>query len=98
MYAFALGDGYYQTTEQSPAWAVGMTSVAVVPADVPDPKEAIRSEILNLELTQLLPRATREFMLLAMEAQAPAAVLALNPGYSAVKAFDTQIAALRAML
>ena len=68
------------------------------PADIPDPKKAIRSEIANLERTQLLPRATREFMLLAMEAQAPAAVLALNPGYAAVKAFDTQIAQLRAML
>lgn len=63
-----------------------------------DPKEAIRSEITNLERTQLLPRATREFMLLAMEAQAPAEVLALNPGYVAVKQFDTQIAALRAQL
>lgn len=68
------------------------------PADVPDPKEAIRAQITALEQSQLLPRATREFMLLAMEAQAPAEVLALNPGYSAVKAFDAQIAALRAML
>ena len=68
------------------------------PADVPDPKAAIRSEILNLERTQLLPRATREFMLLAMEAQAPAEVLALNPGYVAVKAFDNLIAEQRAQL
>jgi hypothetical protein len=68
------------------------------PAIYVDPKVAIRAEIESLERAALLPRATREFMLLAMEAQAPAEVLALNPGYAAVKAFDTQIAALRAQL
>jgi len=68
------------------------------PADLPDPKVAIQAQIDSLERQQLMPRATREFMLLAMEAQAPADVLANNPGYVAVKAFDRQIAALRALL
>lgn len=63
-----------------------------------DPSDAIRTQIAVLEQSQLMPRATREFMLLAMEAQASAEVLALNPGYVAVKAFDAQIAALRVQL
>jgi hypothetical protein len=70
----------------------------VVPADPVDPKIAIRAQIQILEQSQLLPRVTREFMLLAMEAQAPAEVLAQNPGYVAVKVFDNQVAALRALL
>ena len=68
------------------------------PADIPDPKIAIQAQIDSLERQELMPRATREFMLLAMEAQASAEVLAVNPGYVAVKAFDLQIAALRAQL
>jgi hypothetical protein len=68
------------------------------PAEVSDPKIAIRAQIQILEQSQLLPRVTREFMLLAMEAQAPAEVLMQNPGYVAVKAFDNQVAALRALL
>lgn len=63
-----------------------------------DPKNAIRVQIEALEREQLLPRATREFMLMYMEANAPAEVLAVNPGYQAVKAFDEKIKALRAQL
>ena len=64
----------------------------------PDPKDAIRAQIEALEREQLMPRATREFMLLFMETQFTPEVLALNPGYMAVKAFDNQIKDLRAQL
>lgn len=68
------------------------------PADLPDHKNAIRAQIKALETEQLMPRATREFMLLFMETQFTPEVLALNPGYMAVKAFDNQIKDLRAQL
>lgn len=68
------------------------------PADVPDPKEAIKAQIDALERGQLMPRATREFMLLSMEAQFTPAQLAANPGYRAVKTFDDTIRELRAQL
>lgn len=55
-------------------------------------------QIRTLETQQLMPRATREFMLLSMESMFTAEQLALNPGYVAVKAFDVQIAGLRAQL
>lgn len=64
----------------------------------PDPKDAIRAQIKQLESEQLMPRATREFMLLFMETQFTPEVLEMNPGYIAVKAFDNQIKALRAQL
>jgi hypothetical protein len=63
-----------------------------------DPKESIRAQIKQLEAEQLMPRATREFMLTFMEMNAPAEVLAVNPGYQAVKAFDNEIKALRDLL
>lgn len=63
-----------------------------------DPKDSIRGQIRRLEAEQLLPRATREFMLLFMETQFTPEVLELNPGYMAVKAFDNQIKDLRAKL
>lgn len=63
-----------------------------------DPKDLIRAQIAQMEREQMMPRATREFMLLFMESNFPAEALAVNPGYQAVKAFDTQIAALRAQL
>ena len=60
--------------------------------------DAIRAQIEALERQYLMPRATREFMLLFMEAQAAPEVLAVNPGYQAVKAFDEQIKTLRSQL
>lgn len=51
-----------------------------------------------MEREQLLPRATREFMLMFMEANATPEILAVNPGYQAVKAFDLQIVALRGQM
>lgn len=73
------------TLEEVQAWEQSLT---------PGPQEKIDS----LERQQLLPRATREFMLMFMELNAPPEVLAVNPGYQAVKAFDEQIKALRAQL
>jgi hypothetical protein len=72
----------------------------VEPVEPPpqDPKDAIRAQIKALEAEQLMPRATREFMLTFMEMNALAEVLAVNHGYQAVKAFDNQINALRDQL
>jgi hypothetical protein len=70
------------------------------PADVPNPKIAIKEQIDTLEAQQLLPRITREFMLSAAEAQAKAAGVdpMTNVGYAKLKEFDTQIAGLRGQL
>jgi len=68
------------------------------PADLPSKSELIQAQIESLERAQLMPRATREFMLTFMELNAPAEVLEVNPGYQAVKAFDNQIKALRDLL
>lgn len=99
IYAFTSGDGYYQFElsegDPFPEWVDGLTPCAVMEAPAQDPKDIIKSKIDALEREQLMPRATREFMLLMMEAQFPAEALAANPGYTAVKAFDNQIKALR---
>jgi len=73
------------------------------PTPIPEPTpEEIQAGILKqidtLEREQLMPRATREFMLMFMEANASAEILAVNPGYQAVKAFDLLIAGLRSQL
>lgn len=64
------------------------------PADIPDPKIAIRQRISDLEREQLMPRATREFMLLFLEANGMTAI----PAYAVGKAFDNVIIALRNQL
>lgn len=96
-----VNGGYYQTEVAEagyvPAWAVGMTPCPVV-EPVIDPKDAIRAQIKTREAEQLMPRATREFMLLSMEAQFTPTQLAANFGYQAVKAFDNQIKELRDQL
>ena len=86
-----------------PAGSVEITeeeaeAIRAANAQQPDQKDAIRAQIAAMEREQLMPRATREFMLLFMESSFPAEALAANPGYMAVKAFDQQIAALRAQL
>ena len=63
-----------------------------------DQNTAVRMQIDALERQQLMPRATREFMLLFMETNFTAEQLTANYGYKAVKAFDNQIQALRAQL
>jgi hypothetical protein len=73
---------------------------ALPPIEVPDPKVAILAEIESLERTQLLPRITREFMLLqfATVAQAQGVDPMSNIAYAKLKAFDDQITALRNQL
>lgn len=56
------------------------------------------AQIRALEFEQLMPRAVREFMLLTLEAQATPEQLALLPAYVKLKAFDNQIAVLRAIV
>jgi len=70
------------------------------PADIPDPKEAIRTQIAALETKQLLPRITREFMLSATEEHAQAAGVdpMQNMGYRKLKEFDVMISRLREQL
>jgi hypothetical protein len=73
----------------------------LVPEPAPPPidqNDLIKHQIKLLEDGENMPRATREFMLLMMEAQFTPEQLALNPGYSAVKTFDLQIKALRDQL
>lgn len=69
--------------------------VLIAPEPVP---QSVLKQIESMEREQLMPRATREFMLMFMEANAPAEVLAVNPGYQAVKVFDNQIVTLRSQL
>jgi len=64
----------------------------------PSQQDIIKGQIDNLERQQLLPRATRDFMLLYMENAFTPEQLAGNPGYQAVKAFDNEIVALRSQL
>jgi len=69
--------------------------VAALPILPPeDPKALIREQIKQLEQAQLMPRATREFMLLYVETNN----LTAMPGYAPLKAFDNQIVALRNQL
>jgi len=83
VYAVAQRDGH-EFAESAELWI--------------EPKTAVRAQISQLEQQQLMPRATREFMLQFMELNAPTEVLEVNPGYQAVKAFDNQIKALRDQL
>lgn len=84
----AIGDRE-ATAEEVAVW---------VAARAPDPKDAIRAQIKSMEDRENLPRVTREFMLLTMEAQFAPSVLAQNIGYVNLKAFDAQIKTLRDQL
>ena len=87
-FAHFLPVGSVQITDKE-AEALRVASLPIV-----DPKDAIRAEIVQLETAQLMPRVTREFMLLFMEANGGTIV----PGYAPLKAFDDQVKALRAQL
>jgi hypothetical protein len=91
-YAHLLPAGCVQITDEE-AESIRIASLPVI-----DPKDAIRAQIEALERTQLMPRATREFMLLSMESMATPEQLGQNFGYKSVKAFDLQITALRSQL
>lgn len=67
-------------------------------------RDAIQTQIEALERTQLLPRITRESLLLIMVSTAAGMGLtepqlyAVNIGYSRLKDFDAAIVALRAQM
>lgn len=107
----------YETLEEREQWGsadlVEMTPQEVQDHLNPPPVEPTPAEqIAALERQNLLPKATRKFMLSFMEAtaiqqgaaqgltaaQALALLTAGNPGYAAVKALDDQIEALEALL
>ena len=84
----ALGDRE-ATPEEVAAW---------VAAHTPNPKDVIRAQIKAMETEKMMPRATREFMLLFLEASFTPEQLSQNIGYAGVKAFDNQIKVLRDQL
>lgn len=63
-------------------------------------KAAVQEQINALERQYLMPRITREFVLAAAEKEAASLGIdpMVNKGYAALKVFDSQIAALRALL
>jgi len=91
-HAYLLPAGSVQITDTE-AEAVRVASLPAV-----DPKDAIRAQIKKLEQEQLMPRATREFMILFMETSFTPAQLAQNIGYVGIKAFDNSIKTLRDQL
>jgi len=60
--------------------------------------EPIKDQITRLEREQLLPRATREFMLGYLEGAFTPEQLSASPGYVKLKAFDMMIVVLRTQL
>ncbi len=107
----------FETVQEREQWGaaglVEMTPQEVLDHLNPPPVEPTPAEqIAALERQNLLPKATRKFMLSFMEQtaiqqgaaqgftpeQSLAALAAGNPGYAAVKALDNQIEALEAML
>ena len=96
-------DGFYALENDATGVREGWVQITEVEAapylpTPPSPSALIISQIDAMERVQLMPRATREFMLLFMQSSFTAEQLAANPGYSAVKAFDDQIVALRSQL
>ena len=93
-FAYLLPAGSVQISDEE-AEALRVASLPPV-----DPKAAIQAEIDTLERTQLLPRITREFMLLQFSAVAAAQGVdpMTNIAYAKLKAFDDQVSALRAQL
>ncbi len=82
----------------------GLTITRFPDAPPPTPEEQAMQTIIAMEREQLMPRATREFILTLMETQAQEMGVTLetlmtkNALYRRVKQFDDQIAELRAML
>lgn len=91
-FEYLLPTGSIQITDEE-AVAIQLANEPVI-----DPKVAISAEIAQLERDSMLPRVTREFMLLFMQSQANPEQLATMPAYVRVKALDTQIATLRDQL
>lgn len=90
----------------SGAWRLAEEQDADTPA--PTPAEVVLNTIQKMEREQLMPRITRESILRLAEKEASeisdatgidvSVLLSKNKGYMALKAFDNQIAALRAQL
>lgn len=87
------------------AWSYEELPKPLAPPQSPEPGPLTpAAQIAALESQHLLPRATREFMLLTMEHMAaqqgitPQALYVANPGYRKVKDLDNQINALREQL
>jgi hypothetical protein len=82
----------------------GLTITRFPDAPPPTPQDLAMQTIVALEREQLMPRATREFILTLMESQAQEmgvtteVLMTKNALYRRVKQFDQQIAELRAML
>lgn len=86
----------------------GLTITRFPDAPPPTPQQLAMQTIVALEYQQLMPRITREAILRLAEKEArelgestgvdPAELLAKNKGYTVLKAFDSQISALREQL
>ena len=94
-YINAAGDFYHGDMVEGDREATP-EELAVREADLR--KKQAAADIRTMELEQLLPRAVREFVLSIMEERATPEDLARLPAYVKLKAFDTQIAALRAVM
>ena len=69
--------------------------------NTPSPEQVsnnVKNQINSMERVELMPRATREFMLTFLELNFTPAQLERNKGYTKIKAFDTQISDLRKLL
>lgn len=96
---FALElDGSQDRMIQREWIAITSEQVAATRATQQDPKAVALAKIRALELDQLLPRATREFMLGYLEERATPEQLAQMAAYVRLKEFDNQIGALRAIV
>ena len=95
-YEYLLPAGCVQITDEEAA-----ILSAPLPPTPQQQRDAIQSQIDGLERTQLLPRITRESLLLIMVSTATEMGLtepqlyAANVGYTRLKDFDANIVALR---
>jgi len=84
--------------EDAPAYAdlIALVEASIQPL-APIPPIPALQQIAVLESATLLPRVTREFMLISFAAQAAAAGIdpMTSPAYAKLKALDDQIAVLR---
>jgi len=89
--------GAYVNPENNPEYLAWL-SEGNTPAKADPIIRDIKSEIAQLETQQMMPRVTREFMLSFTEAAYTPEQLALNIGYTKLKAFDEEVKALRELL
>lgn len=101
-------EGFF-TIENDGVYSMGDTYGQLPPEPTPEEiaeatKQLIRNEIDELERGSMIPRVTREFILVVMEKEAKAAnitsdqLYSANIGYRKLKDLDSQIRALRAQL